>query len=126
MRRRDLLAYVIGAAVAGTALVFPYAGRALLTSMLPDLVAVSVPFFLLPIAWGAWNWLWVRLRPPLPPAAWGALLGLGAALVLNALLAVRGQWFPAVALMVLWTPTIYAIAWTFVIVPLNRALGAEP
>lgn len=126
MKRRELLAYVVGAAVAGTALVLPYAGRALLTTVVPDLVAVNVPFFLLPIAWGVWNLLWVRLSPRVPAALWGALLGLGAAVVVNALLAVRGQWFPAVVLLALWTPVVYAIAWTFVVVPLNRALGAEP
>ncbi|HEY8518420.1 MAG TPA: hypothetical protein VIS07_23145 [Candidatus Binatia bacterium] len=126
MRRRDLQAYVIGAAIAGTALVLPYAGRALLRAMFGDVVAVSVPFFLLPIAWGFWNVLWVRLRPRVAPAAWGALLGVGAALAANGWLALRGEWFPAVALLVLWTPTIYAFAWAFVVVPLNRALGAEP
>jgi hypothetical protein len=125
MRRRELQAYVIGAAVAGTALVLPYGGRAVAAVAVPDLVAVHLPFFLLPIGWGAWNWLWVRLRPPVPPAAWGALLGLVAALFVNGLLAIRGQWFAAVGLLVLWLPTVYAFAWAFVIVPLNRALRAE-
>lgn len=125
MRRRELLAYVIGAAVAGTALVLPYAGRSLAAVAVPDLVAVNVPFFLLPIAWGVWNWLWVRLEPPLPGAAWGALLGLAAAVGVNLLLALRGQWFPAVVLLGLWTPLVYAIAWAFIVVPLNRAFGAE-
>ena len=54
MRRRELQAYVIGAAVAGTALVLPYGGRSLVSAVVPDLVAVNVPFFLLPIAWGVW------------------------------------------------------------------------
>jgi hypothetical protein len=126
MHRRELLAYVIGAAVAGTALILPYGGRALASAVVPNVVTTNVPFFLLPIAWGVWNWLWVRLRPPVPPAAWGALLGLAAALALNVLLALRGQWFGALALLGLWVPTVYAIGWTFVVVPLNRALGADP
>jgi len=125
VRRRELQAYVIGAAVAGTALVIPYGGRAIAALAVPDLVAVDVPFFLLPIAWGAWNGLGVRLGPPVPAPAWGALLGLGAAAFVNALLAARGEWFPAVALLAVWLPAVYALIWTFVVVPLNRALGAE-
>jgi len=126
MRRRELLAYVIGAAVAGTALILPYGGRALASVVVPEVVTMNVPFFLLPLAWGVWNWAWVRFRPPVPPATWGALLGLGAAIAVNVLLGVRGQWFPALALLGLWIPAVYAIGWTFVVVPLNRVLGAEP
>lgn len=125
MRRRELLAYMIGAGVAGTALVFPYTGRALATMVVPELLAVNVPFFLLPVTWGLWNWLWVRLRAPTAAAVWGAILGLGASSSVNLLLTFRGQWFPGALLLLVWIPTIYAIAWVFVVVPLNRALGAE-
>lgn len=126
VRRPELLAYVIGAAFAGTALVLPYAGRAIAAVAVPELVAVNVPFFLLPIAWGVWNWLWVRLDPPVPAAGWGALLGLLAAAAINLLLTVRGQWFGAVGLLFVWIPAIYALAYAFVVEPLNRALGAKP
>ncbi len=126
MRRRELLAYLIGAGVAGTALVLPYGGRAIATVAVPELVTVSVPFFLLPIAWGVWNWLWVRLQPPVPAAGWGALLGLLASSCVNLLLALRGQWFGAVALLLVWIPAVYALAYAFIIEPLNRALGAKP
>jgi len=126
MRRQDLLAYVIGAAVAGTALVFPYAGRAFISIYMPLLIPVDAPFFLLPIAWGAWNVLWIRLHPTLAAPAWGALLGLLMATAGNLLLAVRGQWTAPLLLLALWVPAIYAIGWTFFVVPLNRALDVDP
>lgn len=126
MRRRDLLAYVIGAAVAGTALVFPYAGRALLSAYVPLVAPIDAPFFLLPIAWGVWNVLWVRRGVPLGAPAWGALLGVLIASGGNLLMAARGAWGPSLLLLFLWVPTVYALGWTFVVVPLNRALDAEP
>jgi hypothetical protein len=126
MRRRDVLAYVIGAAIAGTALVIPYAGRALLRTYLPMLFPLDAPFFLLPIAWGAWNVAWTRRCVATSPPVWGALLGVVIALGGNLLMALRGAWGASLLLLFLWVPTIYAIAWTFVVVPLNRALDAEP
>lgn len=126
LRRREVQAYLIGAAVAGTLLVLPYTGRALASRLAPELVAVDVPFFLLPIVWGLWNWLWVRLRTPCAAGTWGALLGLQVALALNVLRAARGDWFPAAGLLVVWLPPLYALAWVFVVAPLNRALEAHP
>lgn len=125
MRRRHLLAYVIGAAVAGTMLVFPYAGRSLLSLYVPLIVPIDAPFFLLPIAWGIWNVLWVKYRPVSAPA-WGALLGVVIAVSGNVLLAARGQWNVSLLVLGVWVPAIYALGWTFVMVPLNRALRAEP
>lgn len=125
LRRRELLAYVIGAAVAGTALVLPYAGRALLRGLVPGVAAIDAPFFLLPIAWGMWNVLWVRLRAPLAPPAWGALLGVQVAIAGNLLMLIRGTWDASLLLLLLWVSIIYAVAWTFVVVPLNRALDAQ-
>lgn len=119
-------AYLVGAAVAGTALVLPYTGRALASRLVPELVTLEAPIFLLPIAWGLWNWLWVRLRTPLSAGTWGALLGLQVALALNLLRAVRGDWFPAAGLLVVWLPLVYALAWVFVVAPLNRAFDAHP
>lgn len=126
MRRRDLLAYVVGAAVAGTMLVFPYAGRALLSAYMPLLIPVDAPFFLLPLGWGAWNVIWARSRPALPAPAWGALLGLLIAVAGNLLLALRGQWTAPLLLLFLWVPAVYALGWSFVVVPVNRALGVDP
>ena len=60
MRRNELLAYLVGAGVAGTLLVGPYVGRSIIASLVP--VVPYVPFFLLPIVWGLWNWLYVRLH----------------------------------------------------------------
>jgi hypothetical protein len=125
MRRRDLLAYVIGAAVAGTALLFPYAGRALVRVLWPSFVTLDAPFYLLPIAWGVWNVLWVRFGGQGSPPRWGALLGIGVATAGNVLMAVQGAWAPALLLLFAWIPLLYAIAWTFVVVPLNQALDVD-
>jgi hypothetical protein len=125
MRRRDLLAYVIGAAVAGTALLFPYAGRALLRVLWPGFVTLDAPFYLLPIAWGAWNVLWVRRGGDGAPPRWGALLGLTVATAGNLLMALRGAWAPSLLVLFAWIPLIYAMAWTFVVVPLNQALDVD-
>lgn len=126
MRRREIQAYLIGAAVAGTALVVPYAGRSVATAVVPSLIVADVPFFLLPIVWGTWNLLWVRLEMPLPAPVWGAILGAGVAVVVNLFLWWRSQWFAATMLLFLWIPVLYALGWTFVIAPMNRALGAGP
>lgn len=124
MQRRSLLAYLIGAAVAGTLLFFPYAGRALIDRYAP-LIPLDAPFFLLPIAWGGWNLLRARLRPAVSPGAWGALLGLLLALGINLMFVLRGQWSGPLLLLGLWVPAVYAILWTFIVVPLNRALDVE-
>jgi len=122
IRRRDLLAYVVGAAVSGTILVLPYAGRALQALLWPGGLVLDAPFFLLPIAFGAWNVVWVRRGSPLGPAAWGALLGVVIAAGGNVLMALRGMWAPSLLLLFGWIPTVYAIAWTFLVAPLNEAL----
>lgn len=125
IRRRLLQAYVVGAAVAGTALVFPYWGRALVRGVLGDVIAEDVPFFLLPIAWGGWNWLRAWLDPPVGPGGWGALLGVVVAAVVNTLLWVRGDWTVVNALLLVFLPMVYAVGWAFVVEPLNRALGGQ-
>jgi hypothetical protein len=121
MRRRELLAYLVGAAVAGTLLVGPYAGRALIASFVP--LVPYVPFFLLPIVWGGWNWLYVRLEPRLDVGAWGAVLGLLLGLAVAALFYVRGTWFAATALLPIFLPLVYFLLWRFVVGPLNDATG---
>jgi hypothetical protein len=122
--RRSLLAYLVGAGVAGTALVLPYTGRAVATVLVPELVVVEVPFFLLPIVWGLWNVVYVRLAPRMGPGPWGALLGAVAGVSVNLLLWVRGQWFPPAALLLMWLPIVYGLAWLFVIAPLDDAVAA--
>ncbi len=62
MDRSRLLAYLIGAGVAGTLLVFPYVARALWGTMFPELLDAYVPIFLLPLVWGLWNWRCVIYR----------------------------------------------------------------
>ena len=125
MRRSDLLAYVIGAAVAGTALVIPYAGRTLLGVLWPGFVTLDAPFYLLPIVWGAWNVAWVRRGAQDPPHVWGGALGMGLATGGNLLMALRGAWAPSLLLLFAFLPTVYAMAWTFVVVPLDQALDAR-
>lgn len=125
MQRRDLLAYVIGAAVAGTALLLPYAGRALVSLLWPGFVTLDAPFYLLPIAWGAWNVAWVRRGARVAPQVWGATLGVAVAAAGNLLMALRGAWAPSLLLLFAWLPTVYAIGWTFLVVPINQALDVD-
>ena len=121
IRRRDLVAYVCGAAVAGTALMIPYAGRALLSVLWPGFVTLDAPFYLLPIVWGAWNVAWVR-RGATAPQECGAALGVALATGGNLLTLLRGAWAPSLLLLFAFLPTVYALAWTFVVAPLNEAL----
>ena len=123
VRRSGVLAYLIGAGVAGTLLVFPYSGRSVLAMFAPDFAPlVYVPFFLLPIAWGLWNWLRLRLDVRLGIGTWGGLLGLALALAVNAFLFAEGRWFGGAPLLAVALPAIYALVWTVVIGPLNEAL----
>ena len=65
-RRRELLAYLIGAGTAGTILVGPYALRIIAGALfMPSYAVPLVPVVLLPIVWGGWNLWWARRHPPL-------------------------------------------------------------
>src|SRR5262249_53662936 len=76
VRRRSLLAYLIGAGVAGTMLIGPYGLRFAVINHLPGGATIgNVPFFLLPVAWGLWNLLRVHWLPGFGIGAWGATLG---------------------------------------------------
>src|SRR5262249_59837568 len=125
VRRRDLLAYLIGAGVAGTVLVGPYTLRLSVASLVPGLPLQQVPFFLLPILWGLWNLLWARRQPRLGIGAWGALLGFVAAVLVNLLFLAEGAWFPAAIVLPLLLPLVYYLLWLFAVGPLNEALGVE-
>jgi len=127
IRRAELLAYLIGAGVAGTLLVVPYTGRSIVTAIFPQLEPLTyVPFFLLPLVWGLWNWLRVRLRPPVGIGAWGAVLGLLLAIAVNLLLAAEARWFTGAVLLLVAVPAGYYLLWLFLIGPLNGGLGVEP
>ena len=125
VRRRELLAYLIGAGVAGTVLVGPYTLRMSVASVVPGLPLQQVPFFLLPILWGLWNLLWARRQPRLGIGAWGALLGFVAALLVNLLFLAEGAWFPAAIVLPVLLPMVYYLLWLLAIGPLNEALGVE-
>jgi hypothetical protein len=124
--RRELLAYLIGAGVAGTILVGPYVLRLIAGEVyVPDRALPMAPIVMLPVVWGVWNLLWVRRRPAMGVGGWGAALGLGLACFINLGLAVRGVWFGHALAMVPFLPLLYWLLWGFVVGPLNDALGLE-
>jgi len=126
LRRRELLAYLIGAGVAGTILVVPFVLRdAALRFFLPGRTVPMVPFFLLPVLWGFWNLLWARRQPRMDIGTWGAMLGLAASLIVNLYLRSRNAWFAGAALLVAFLPVVYYLVWHLVVGPLNEGLGVE-
>ena len=126
MRRAELLAYLIGAGVAGTLIIVPYTGRAVLTAIFPQLLPLTyVPFFLLPLTWGAWNWLRVRLWPRVGIGTWGAVLGFVLAIAVNGLLAAEGRWFSGLLFLVVTLPAGYYLLWLVLVGSLNEALRVE-
>jgi hypothetical protein len=126
VRRRELLAYLIGAGLAGTILVGPYALRVVAGELFMPGYAVRVePVVLLPIFWGIWNLLWARRHPPLSIGLWGTVLGLGLATGINLYLLAAGIWFRAAALLIAFLPVLYWLLWRLVVGPLNEALGVE-
>jgi hypothetical protein len=126
LRRRELLAYLIGAGVAGTILVVPFVLRdAVLRFFLPGRTVPLVPFFFLPVLWGFWNLLWARRHPPMDIGTWGALLGLAASLIVNLYLRWGDAWFGGELLLVAFLPVVYYLLWHLVVGPLNEALGVE-
>jgi hypothetical protein len=126
LRRRELLAYLIGAGVAGTLLVGPYALRVVAGAVfMPGRAVPVVPVVLLPILWGLWNLLWARRNPRLSIGAWGAVFGFAVAAGVNGYLWAAGVWFRAAALLLVFLPVLYWLLWRLVVGPLNEALGVE-
>ena len=126
LRRRELLAYLIGAGIAGTVLVGPYVLRLVaMPIFVPGRTVPLVPIVLLPVLWGVWNALWARRHPRMSIGAWGATLGLAAACGMNGYLWATDIWFRAAALLVAFLPALYWLVWHLVIGPLNEALGVE-
>jgi len=105
-RQRSVIAYLVGAGIAGSFLFAPYVGRSFVTAAFPHLrdLAYSFPFFLLPGTWGA---------------SLGVLLVAGA----NLLLLARGQWFPLMLLAFLSVPAGYYLLWSFIVGPINEFVG---
>lgn len=126
VRRRELLAYLVGAGTAGTILVGPYVLRILAGDVfLPGRAVPVVPVVLLPIVWGMWNLLWARRHPRMSIGVWGAILGLAAASGINLYLRAVHLWFAAAAMLLVFLPAIYWLMWRLVVGPLNEALGVE-
>jgi hypothetical protein len=125
VRRRDLLAYLIGAGVAGTLLIGPYGLRLAVIRLIPGSTIGHAPFFLLPILWGLWNVLWVRRQPAIGIGAWGAIVGVCAGIGVNLLFLAEGTWFRAAGVLPLYLAVLYYLIFRLVIGPLNEALGAE-
>jgi hypothetical protein len=126
LRRRELLAYLIGAGIAGTILVGPYTLRIVAGELfMPGHAIPVVPVVLLPLLWGGWNLLWARRHPSVSIGIWGALLGFLGALGVNGYLLAAGVWFRAAALLIPFLPVVYWLLWRLVVGPLNEALGVE-
>ena len=126
LRRRELLAYLVGAGTAGTILVGPYTLRLVADeTYMPGRPLPVAPVVLLPILWGVWNLLWARRHPRVSIGVWGALLGFLGASGINTYLLLAGAWFPAVALLVGFLPVVYWLVWRLVVGPLNEAAGVE-
>lgn len=126
VRRRELLAYLIAAGVAGTILAVPLLLRdAAVRFFLSGRAVPQVPFVLLPVLWGLWNLVWARRHPRMDIGTWGALLGLAASLTVNLYLWSQRVWFGAALLLVAFLPVVYYLVWHLVVGPLNDALGVE-
>ena len=124
-RQQSVMAYLTGAGVAGTLLIGPFVGRPFVVQAFPQFrdLAYTFPFFLLPAAWGLWNWLYVRRQPRVAIGTWGALLGVLLVLVAHILLLVHGQWIPVLLLAFLTVPAGYYLLWSFIVGPLNEMVG---
>ena len=126
VRRRDLLAYLIGAGVAGTVLSGRTRCASAASACSRAMPIGNVPFFLLPILWGA-----VESALGAPAArgsgsARGARCsGFVAAVGVNLLFLVEGAWFPAAIVLPAFLPVVYFLLCCSSIGPLNEALGVE-
>jgi hypothetical protein len=125
VRRRSLLAYLIGAGVAGTMLIGPYGLRLAVISLLPGATIGNPPFFLLPVVWGLWNLLRVHWLPGIGIGAWGATLGIVLGVAVNLLFLAQGTWFRAAPLLPPFLAVLYFLLFRLIVGPLNEALGVE-
>ena len=124
-RQQRVMAYMTGAGVAGTLLIGPFVGRHFVVQAFPKLrdLAYTFPFFLLPVAWGLWNWLYVRRQPRVGIGTWGALLGVFLVLAAHLLLLAQGRWIPVLLLGFLTVPAGYYLLWAFIVGTVNDIVG---
>lgn len=123
MRSEKLAAYMVGAGVAGTLIILPYCGSAIFWARIPALRDLYIPFFLLPLIWGLWNQLHVRLTKKPSIGVWGLILGFIVSLVITPYLWLSGHWFSSAIIMPIYIPAVYYLIWHIVIGYVNRALG---
>src|SRR5262249_59615669 len=99
-RQQSVIAYLTAAGVAGTLLIGPFVGRPFVVQAFPKFrdLAYTFPFFVLPAAWGLWNWLYVRRQPRVRIGTWGALLGVLMVLAAHVLSLAQGHWIPLLLL----------------------------
>ena len=125
MNRNQIAAYLIGAGIGGTIVIFAYLGNIMWSALYPELLEVYFPLFLLPIIWGIWNLLYLEYNRSHNIGAWGAMLGFILGLAYCLLLYANGHWFGAAIMIPIETTAIYFLIWKFMLGPLNDTFGIE-
>ncbi len=125
MQRNQIMAYLIGAGIGGTIVIFPYLGRIMWSTLYPELLEVYIPLFLLPIIWGVWNLLYLEYNRSHNIGAWGAMLGFILGLAVSVLIYANGHWFKAAIMIPVFAPALYFLLWYILVGPLNDTFGIE-
>lgn len=125
MQRNQITAYLIGAGIGGTYVIFAYLGNIMWSTLYPELLEVYIPFFLLPVIWGTWNLLYLEHNRSHNIGAWGAMLGFILGLAYNLLIYANGHWFRAAIMIPIETTAIYFLLWYILVGPLNDTFSIE-
>ncbi len=125
MQRNQLTAYLIGAGIGGTIIIFPYLSRIMWSTIYPELIEVYIPFFLLPIFWGTWNLLYLEYNRSHNIGAWGAMLGFILGLAVCLLIYANGHWFRAAIMIPVFASAVYFLLWYILVGSLNDTFGIE-
>ena len=126
MNRNQIMAYLIGAGIGGTYVIFAYLGNIMWSTLYPELVEVYIlPFILLPIIWGTWNLLYLEHNRSHNIGAWGAMLGFILGLAYCLLIYVSGHWYREAIMIPVFASAKYFLLWYILIGPLNDTFGIE-